>query len=100
MFRQYTRSRQIGDVLPWLSGNKLPAHCSGNPDLYLMSKVGEGEMAVGLWNFCADEVLQPKVTLDRPYQNIRFMQCTGTLEGDTVTLSELPAFGFCGFVVE
>lgn len=100
LFRQYTRSRQIGDVLPWLSGEKLPAHCPGNPDLYLMSKVQDGEMAVGLWNFCADEVLQPKVKLHRTYEQIRFIGCTGKLEGDTVTLSELSAYDFCGFIVE
>jgi hypothetical protein len=100
LFKHYERSRQYAQQIPWLSGKKLPAHCPGNPDLYLMSKVQDGEMAVGLWNFCADEVPQPKVKLHRPYNSIRFMQCTGKLEGDTVILSELPAYGFCGFVVE
>ena len=99
LFRQYTRSRQISDILPRLSGRKLPAHCPGNPDLYLMCKEDGDEMAVGLWNFCADPVLQPKVKLEKAFDNIRFIRCSGQPEGDTVTLSELPPYGFCGFVV-
>lgn len=99
LFRQYTRSRQIGNILPRLSGRTLPAHCPGNPDLYLMCKEDGGEMAVGLWNFCADPVLQPQVRLGRVFDIIRFLNCSGQLEGDTVALSELPPYGFCGFVV-
>jgi hypothetical protein len=99
LFRQYTRSRQIGNILPRLSGRTLPAHCPGNPDLYLMCKEDGGEMAVGLWNFCADPVLQPQIKLEKAFYNIHFIRCSGQLEGDTVTLSELPPYGFCGFVV-
>ena len=99
LFRQYTRSRQIGDILPRLGGKALPAHCPGNPDLYLMCKEGAGEMAVGLWNFCADPVLQPKITLDSAYHSIRFIRCSGQMIGNTVILSELPPYGCCGFVV-
>lgn len=99
LFRQYTRSRQIGDILPRLGGKALPAHCPGNPDLYLMCKEDGGEMAVGLWNFCADPVLQPQIKLEKAFYNIHFIRCSGQLEGDTVTLSELPPYGFCGFVV-
>lgn len=100
LFRQYTRSRQIGDLLPLLGSTKLPAHCPENPDLYLICKESDGETAVGLWNFCADPVLTPTVKLGRLYSRIRFLRCSGHLEGDTVILSELPAYGFCGFVVE
>lgn len=100
LFRQYTRGRQIADILPRLSGSKLPACCPGNPDLYLMCKRDGSELAVGLWNFCADPVLQPQVTLSRVFGEIRFLRCSGSLEGDKVTLSELPPFGFCGFVVK
>ena len=64
-----------------------------------MCKEDGGEMAVGLWNFCADPVLQPQVRLSRTFDIIRFLRCSGRLEGETVTLSELPPYSFCGFVV-
>ena len=65
-----------------------------------MCKSDGSELAVGLWNFCADPVLQPQVTLSRTFGEIRFLRCSGSLEGDKVTLSELPPYGFCGFVVK
>lgn len=100
LFRQYTRSRQIGDVVSLLSEKKLPAHCPGNPDLYLQCKEDGEELAVGLWNFCVDPVLKPQVKLHRTYETVRFIRCTGKLDGDMVTLSELPPYGFCGFIVK
>lgn len=99
LFRQYTRGRKIMDILPRLSENKLSAHCLGNPDLYLMCKKDDNEMAVGLWNFCANPVLQPRVQLDNAFEHIRFIHCTGSLQDNVVTLSELPPYGFCGFIV-
>jgi hypothetical protein len=100
LFRQYTRARQVQQILPRLSGEMLPASCPGNPDLYLMCKEGQDEMAVGLWNFSADPILQPRVLLSKTYDSIRFLNCSGCLDGDTAVLSELPPFGFCGFVVK
>ena len=100
LFRQYTRARQVQQILPRLSGEMLPASCPGNPDLYLMCKEGQEEMAVGLWNFSPDPVLQPRVLLNKHYGSIRFLQASGHLDGDTAVLSQLPPFGFCGFVVK
>jgi hypothetical protein len=65
-----------------------------------MCKEGQDEMAVGLWNFSADPILQPRVLLSKNYDSIRFLNCSGCLDGDTAVLSELPPFGFCGFVVK
>ncbi len=98
-YRNYMRGRQIAALLPRLSGEQLPAFCGGNPDLYLMAKESEQGMAVGLWNFHADSVFAPKVVLKKEYKKIRFIRCSGSLEGNVVTLSELAAFGFCGFEV-
>ena len=100
LFRQYTRARQVQQILPRLSGEMLPASCPGNPDLYLMCKEGQEEMAVGLWNFSPDPVLQPRVLLNKHYGSIRFLQGSGHLDGDTAVLFQLPPFGFCGFVVK
>ncbi len=99
--RHYARSRQYAEAVKWLSrGESLPAYAYGNPDLYLLTKKSEnGAMAVGLWNFCVDSVLEPKIVLDGAYSEITFLNCAGMLCGDTVTLSELPAYGFAAFEV-
>ncbi|MBQ9545514.1 MAG: hypothetical protein IJV00_10360 [Clostridia bacterium] len=95
MWRQYTKGRQIADAVPWLSGEKLPAFSYGNPDLYIMAKEGGGKLAVGLWNFHPDAVKRPVIELKKEYKNAKFFNCTGTLEGDRLSLSRLEAFGFC-----
>lgn len=99
--RHYARSRQLARAVSWLShGALLPAYAYGNPDLYLMTKKGEdGSLTVGLWNFCIDSVLEPRIVLDKDYSQIEFLHTSGSLEGNTVRLSELPAFGFAAFEV-
>jgi hypothetical protein len=101
VMRHYARSRQYADAVEWLSKGKrrLPAFCHGNPNLYTMVKSDENRTTVGLWNCFADLVLQPKILLDRPYSSIRFLNCEGHLDGDTVTLNSIPAFGFAAFEV-
>ncbi len=100
--RHYARSRQYAEAVKWLSrGKVLPAYAYGNPDLYILSKKGkEGAMAVGIWNFCIDRVYAPKITLDREYREITVLNCSGTLSGNTVTLSDLSPYGFCAFEVK
>lgn len=101
ILRHYARSRQYAEAVKWLSNGKtLPAYCYGNPHLYTMAKRDEDSMTVGLWNFFVDPVTAPVVTLDREYKKIRFLNCEGTMTGNTVTLSELSPFGFAAFEVE
>ncbi len=100
-YRSYGKSKLLMNALEWLGGKKLPARCENNPDLYLMCKKNDnGAMAVGLWNLHRDKIRKPFVKLDKKYSKIHFINCTGTLDGDTVTLSTLYAYEFAGFVVE
>lgn len=98
-WRSYARSLQVRTAVEKLSGKKLPAYSYGNPDLYLMTKKDEKSMAVGLWNVFADCVFELVVELDKAYKEIRFINCTGRIDGNKVYLSELPAFSFAGFEV-
>lgn len=100
IFRHCARGKQIGENIPWLCGKKLPAVCTGHPSLYLQSKEKDGTLAVGLWNFFEDPVFDPTVRLEKTYRKVRFIGCDGTLSGDTVVLTDLPAYGFAGFEVE
>ncbi len=98
--RNYCRQRQLVSAFEWLSGKPLPAVCTGNPDLYLMCKEGESSLAVGMWNFFFDSVLTPEIKLHKKYSRIEFINCDGTLCGDTVKLSgDIGAYSFAGFEV-
>lgn len=96
----YARHRQLFEYTEWISTKKLPAFCPKNPDLYILCKKDEDSMAVGLFNCFADEVFEPKITLDEKYRDIEFLGCTGVLEGDTVKLSTISPFGYAAFKVK
>lgn len=99
-FRSYTRAAQMIRAAEYLSGRRLPASIRNCPDLYMMCKRDDsGALAVGLWNIFADPVYEPVITLEREYDSIRFINCSGRLEGDKVYLSPIAAFTFAGFEV-
>lgn len=102
LLRGYLGQEILTAHLEWIARQKLPATSKDNPDLYLMcAQSGENRsLAVGLFNCYADSILTPTVRLDRTYQSIRFVNCSGTLHGDTVSLDRpLSAFEYCAFEV-
>ncbi len=99
MLKHYERGYQIAQNVTWLSGVKLPAYIYGHPSLYMQCKKNEKAMAVGLWNFFADTVMEPVVELETPFRDIRFINCSGKMEKDKVCLSDIDPFAFAGFEV-
>ncbi len=99
VWRSYARGIQLADAVFRLSGKRLPAVCHHHPDLYMLCKEDNGQLAVGLWNFHADEIETPKIQLAKEYGNIAFINCCGQLDKDTVTLSNIPPFAFAGIVL-
>lgn len=97
--KHYARSHQYAEQIQWLGGQKLPAYVYGNPALYMQCKQDKASLAVGLWNFYADTVIEPVVELSKEYSKIEFINCDGRLEGDRVYLTDIPSFGFAGFEV-
>ncbi|MBE6612637.1 MAG: hypothetical protein E7632_09100 [Ruminococcaceae bacterium] len=97
-FRQYARGEEIEG---WIAsiGKTLPASMHGNPDCYMLCKESESGKAVWIGNFFADECLYTTVALDRTYSEIRFINCTGTLDGNTVTIDAIPPYASVGFEV-
>jgi hypothetical protein len=71
----------------------------GHPDLYVQTKKDESSLSVGLWNFFEDSVLTPTLSLGETWKKAEFLNCTGTLEGNRVVLSDIPAFSFAGVVL-
>ena len=101
LLRCYLHQSVLKEHIEWIAGEKLPAFAPKHPDLYIFCKEKDGRMAVGLFNCYADKILHPVIELNKPYRSIRFLNCNGKLEGNTVTLdAPLPAFDFAFFEVE
>ncbi len=95
LLKHYARGRQYAESVKWLSGKALPAYCYGHPALYTQVKKGEdGALAVGLWNLHADAIYDAKVELSDKYSGVRFVNCTGRLEGGCVYIDLIHAFEF------
>jgi len=96
----YYRQAQLVKAIEWVGRKPLPLVCTGNPYLYAIAARGkDGAMAVVLFNIFEDEILTPEIILDKPYNGARFVNCSGKLEGNRLTLSELPPFGTAAFEV-
>ena len=97
----YLMQNALHEGLEWIADKKLPVTCKGNPSLYLLAKREGNRMAVGMFNCFADAVLDPVIRLDRPYRSVKFVGCSGRLEGDCVYLdAPIAAFDFVAFEVE
>jgi len=98
-FNNYYRQAQTIEAIEWLCGKKLPATCVKHPNLYILAASDGDKMSVAISNIFMDEVFEPVIQLDRIYREIRFLNCTGILNGDKVILSDIPAYGFIAFEV-
>lgn len=96
--RNYLLQNALIRGIERISG-KLPAVCPKNPDLYLMTKQKDNVLAVGLWNFFADKVLQKEITLAGEIESVRFINCEGSFEKNVVKLKELMPFNMAAFEV-
>lgn len=96
----YYRQSEIVEAIAWMCGKRLPAVSMKNPNLYILASGNDTAMAVALANIHLDDVLSPQIRLDKSYTQIHFLNCSGKLEGDTVTLSDIPPYGFAAFEVK
>lgn len=98
--RSYCRQKQLIEGLEWAGRKKLPAVCTGNPDLHIICKRTEEGLAVGLWNISADCVLDAEIRLDGGYDGMELFGCEGVLEGDCVKLcTEIAPYAFAGILL-
>ena len=57
-------------------------------------------MSVGIWNFFADEVLDPIIELDDVYTFVDIYRESGHLDGNKLILDkDIPPYGFVLFTV-
>ena len=87
--------------LEWAGRRKLPAVCTGHPDIYMICKRTEGGLAVGLWNLSADYIADAQIRLDRGYRLGSLFGAEGTIEGDALKLTgDIAPFAFVGVFLE
>lgn len=99
VFRGWCRAAQLRRQLPWLAGRTPDALCDAAPDLYMLVKRDARSLTVGLWNFGADAVLNPRVQLGETWAGLIAVEGKSLLNGTTVTLNEIPSFGFAAFTL-
>ncbi|MBO5898628.1 MAG: hypothetical protein J6R04_06425 [Clostridia bacterium] len=98
--RNYMFQRALVEGIRAIDPDALPVICEGNPDLYLIAKQKENKLTLGLFNCCADRVMQRKIKLSAPIQSVRFIGCNGTFDGNTVEIDRLGAFDMAALEVE
>jgi len=99
-YNNYHRQAQLIEAIEFIGQKKLPMVCVKNPCLYTITSKDEQRMSVALFNLFEDEILKPEIRLDKEYDEISFVNCSGELRGDRVFLSELPAYGVAAFEVK
>lgn len=77
--RNYYRQKQLADIYEKLNGKRLDAVCLKNPDLYIMTKKNDNSLAIGLWNYFEDKIINPQIELGESYKSVRFINCDGFL---------------------
>lgn len=100
LLKHYANAKTIAEHVKWLSGNRLPAFCYGNPNLYLQCKEDQDYLVVGIWNFFEDEVINPVIHLAQEYKSAEFLCGSGTLAGDRAILADIPPYVFRGIVLK
>lgn len=96
----YYRQADIKEAIHKIAGKRLPAFCGKNPNVYLLASKDDKALSVALANVSLDELLTPVIELDKNYSEIRFLGCSGKLEGDKVRLYDIAPYGFCAFEVK
>lgn len=94
VMRAYIRTKQVNEFAA------LPVFVCGCPDLYLLAKGDDSELAVGFFNIFADEAVLPSVALDREYTSVECINCTAELCGKTLKISDIPAFSFAAVILK
>jgi len=85
----------------WLCGKPLPAFCAEQPDLYVLCKEDRDTLAVGVWNFCEDELVNPEIQLNGEYRLVGSRGCTAIVKDTQLCVQgTIPAFGYAAFIFE
>ena len=91
-YRSYCMQNLLHDCYTLLCDKAFSFVCKGNPDLYMLVREDENEVAIGLWNICADKISTPVIKIAEKYKKIECVGCTGTLAEREIRLSPIAAY--------
>lgn len=96
------RGQQLNDAIEWLCGKRLPAECNDVPKLYCICKEDERTISLGYLACSEDEIFDANIKINVPFnsRNIKFINCTGCVHGDNITVDYIKGFGFAGIEIE
>lgn len=97
----YARRRSILKSIKWL-GKAVDISAVGNyPELYIITKQKGETLVAGTWNLFADKIENMRLNIDRDFTDVRFVNCKGHTEGNTIVLdSVLYPYEFAGFEIK
>lgn len=101
LFRHYERADLLKRAVTRL-GCGVGFDVVTSPDLYVLAKEGAGRIAVGLWNFSADDVRRPTIRIadGKRARVASTINCEVVSEGEEIVLSRMEPFGFAAVEFE
>ena len=99
----YYRKVQLTDAIEYVSGKKMVVKTTAKcPDLYMIALENEDRsaLAVSVMNPFVDDAERVEFTLDKQYSSVRFIGCTGSLEGEKVIIDSIEPYGFAAFEIK
>lgn len=97
----YAKRRSVVESIHRL-GKPIEIYPLGNyPELYIITKKKASSLCAGFWNLFADKIENMRLKIDTKFKNIRFINCNGHIENDTVVLDNiLYPYEFAGMEIE
>ena len=99
-FQCYYKQRILADCYKWFKGEKLPAMCFDAPMLMPILGRKKTTLVIGLWNIFEDRLFNHKISLSEKYSSVKFIGCSGKLEGKSIVLENLNPFDYCAIVLQ
>ena len=90
--RNYYKQRLLLNAYEYLSGKKMDAEMTGNPDLYIITAKNDDELLVAFWNNHADYINQPFIKINGQFGEVEFYGCNGKVVEEGITLDKIHAY--------
>lgn len=96
----YAKRRSILKSIKWL-GRAIEVYPDGNyPELYTIVKQKDTSICAGFWNLFPDKIDHMRVKIDSQFKDVRFINCSGHIEEDTIVLDNtLYPYEFAGLEI-
>lgn len=98
----YYRKTQLTAAIEYVGRSKMPVKTTAKcPNLYVIATESSdcSALTVSVINPFIDDAADVKFELGKQYSAVRFIGCSGSMSGDTITVQRIEPFGFAAFEV-